>query len=75
MQSLEALVYPATDDVTVGALRTSEPGAKLEEGAGSGGGRGAVMELVREVRELVCWAAEEMEAPEAARAPEATLRR
>lgn len=33
------------------------------------------MELVQEVRELGCWAAEEMEAPEAARAPESTLRR
>ncbi|XP_059522795.1 HAUS augmin-like complex subunit 5 isoform X2 [Myotis daubentonii] len=33
------------------------------------------MELVREARELVCWATEEMEAPEAARAPESTLRR
>lgn len=33
------------------------------------------MELVQEARELVCWAAEEMEAPEAARAQESTLRR
>ncbi|XP_036130537.1 HAUS augmin-like complex subunit 5 isoform X1 [Molossus molossus] len=33
------------------------------------------MELAQEARKLVCWAAEEMEAPEVARAPEATLRR
>ncbi|KAM8776406.1 HAUS augmin-like complex subunit 5 [Rhynchonycteris naso] len=33
------------------------------------------MDLVQEARELVCWAAEEMEAPEAVRAPESTLRR
>lgn len=33
------------------------------------------MELLQEARELVCWAAEEMEAPEAARAQESTLRR
>lgn len=66
---------PATDGVTVGALVTSEAGATLEEDAGGGGGGGAVMELVQEVRKLVSWAAEEMEAPEAARAPESTLRR
>ncbi|KAF6077667.1 HAUS augmin like complex subunit 5 [Phyllostomus discolor] len=33
------------------------------------------MEVVQEARELLCWAAEEMEAPEAARVPESTLRR
>ncbi|XP_054445003.1 HAUS augmin-like complex subunit 5 isoform X2 [Pteronotus mesoamericanus] len=33
------------------------------------------MEFVQQARELVCWAVEEMEAPEAARAPESTLRR
>ncbi|XP_016076391.1 PREDICTED: HAUS augmin-like complex subunit 5 isoform X1 [Miniopterus natalensis] len=33
------------------------------------------MELAQEARELARWAAEEMEAPEAARAPESTLRR
>ncbi|KAM5296206.1 HAUS augmin-like complex subunit 5 isoform 2-T2 [Glossophaga mutica] len=33
------------------------------------------MEVVQEARELACWAAEEMEAPEAARVPESTLRR
>ncbi|XP_036895519.1 HAUS augmin-like complex subunit 5 isoform X3 [Sturnira hondurensis] len=33
------------------------------------------MEVVQEARELACWAAEEMEAPEAARLPESTLRR
>ncbi|XP_026934683.1 HAUS augmin-like complex subunit 5 isoform X1 [Sagmatias obliquidens] len=33
------------------------------------------MELAQQARELGCWAAEEMEAPVAARAPESTLRR
>ncbi|XP_057389279.1 HAUS augmin-like complex subunit 5 isoform X3 [Balaenoptera acutorostrata] len=33
------------------------------------------MELSQQARELGCWAAEEMEAPVAARAPESTLRR
>uniref|UniRef100_A0A8C6RIZ6 Uncharacterized protein n=1 Tax=Nannospalax galili TaxID=1026970 RepID=A0A8C6RIZ6_NANGA len=33
------------------------------------------MELAQEARELGCWAAEEMGVPEAARAPESTLRR
>ncbi|XP_053771597.1 HAUS augmin-like complex subunit 5 isoform X2 [Desmodus rotundus] len=33
------------------------------------------MEVVQEARELVCWLEEEMEAPEAARVPESTLRR
>lgn len=33
------------------------------------------MEVVQEARELLCWAAEEMEAPEASRVPESTLRR
>ncbi|XP_022441991.1 HAUS augmin-like complex subunit 5 isoform X1 [Delphinapterus leucas] len=33
------------------------------------------MELTQQARELGCWAAEEMEAPVAARAPESTLRR
>ena len=32
-------------------------------------------ELSQQARELGCWAAEEMEAPVAARAPESTLRR
>lgn len=49
---------------------TSEARAALSARAG-----GAAMEPVREARQLVCWAAEEMEAPEAARAQQSTLRR